>query len=279
MISDNILILLSFIYHSTILYLTKCEAMNTQKESLGEVLPKNRDTLISLIDQRIEQKLGDKFPTREDFSELKGIVKDLAQAQAKTEEKVGRLEDAVERLAQAQAKTEEKVGRLEDAVERLAQAQQRTELRVEELAQAQQGTERELRTLARQVGGLSEKLGGSLEDLSYDVLPACLEKYYDIEVAELGRDFIKIGRKEIELNVLGEGIYNKTGKPVYIVGEVKSNITLKETKKFINTLKAIKPTLKGEVFTLLFGFRIHLDARSLAKKEGVHLFVSYGKEL
>ena len=211
--------------------------MNTQKESLKEVFPKTRDALISVIDQRVEQKLGDKFPTKEDFSELKGITKDLAQAQ------------------------------------------QRTELRVEELAQAQQGTERELRMLARQVGVLSERLGGSLEDLSYDVLPACLEKYYGIEVAELGRDFIKIDRKEIEVNVLGEGIYKKTAKPIIIVGEVKSNITLKETKKFINTLKAIKPTLKGEVFTLLFGFRIHLDARVLAKKEGIHLFVSYGKEL
>ena len=246
--------------------------MNIQQESLREAFPKTRDTLISLIDQRIEQKLGDKFPTREDFSELKGITKDLAQTQAKTEETVGRLENAVERLAQAQQRTELRV-------EELAQAQQRTELKVEELAQAQQGTERELRMLARQVGGLSERLGGSLEDLSYDVLPACLDKYYDIEVAELRRDFIKIGRKEIEVNVLGEGIYKKTGKPVIIVGEVKSNITLKETKKFINTLKAIKPTLKVEVFTLLFGFRIHLDARSLAKKQGIHLFVSYGKEL
>jgi len=100
-----------------------------------------------------------------------------------------------------------------------------------------------------------------------------------IKVAVLSRDFIKIGSKQIELNALGEGIYTKTGTRVIIVGEVKSNITLKETKKFINTLKAIEPTLKSEVFTLLFGFRIHLDARSLAKKEGIHLFVSYGKEL
>ena len=97
--------------------------MNTQKESLKEVLPETRDALISLIDQRVQQKLGDKFPTKEDFSELKGITKDLAQAQ--------------------------------------------------------QRTERELRMLARQVGGLSERLRGSLEDLSYDVFPACLEKYYD----------------------------------------------------------------------------------------------------
>ena len=239
--------------------------MNTQKESLKEVFPKTRDALISLIDQRVEQKFGDRFPTKEDFSELKGITKDLAQAQQRTELRV-------EELAQAQQRTELRVEELAQAQQNLAQSHQ-------ELVQAQQRTERELRLLARQVGGLSERLGGSLEDLSYDVLPACLEKYYGIEVAELGRDFIKIDRKEIEVNVLGEGIYKKTGKPVIIVGEVKSNITLKETKKFINTLKAIKPTLKGEVFTVLFGFRIHLDARVLAKKEGIHLFVSYGKEL
>lgn len=246
--------------------------MSTQKESLREAFPKTRDALISLIDQRVEQKFGDRFPTREDFSELKGITKDLAQAQQRTELRV-------EELAQAQQNLVQSHQELVQSHQELVQAQQRTELRVEELAQAQQGTERELRLLARQVGGLSERLGGSLEDLSYDVLPACLEKYYDIEVAELGRDFIKIDRKEIEVNVLGEGVYKKTGKPIIIMGEVKSNITLKETKKFINTLKVIKPTLKGEVFTLLFGFRIHLDARSLAKKEGIHLFVSYGKEL
>ncbi|MBI4642141.1 MAG: hypothetical protein HY731_15745, partial [Candidatus Tectomicrobia bacterium] len=81
--------------------------------------------------------------TREDFSELKEIVAELATAQRRTEEQV-RV------LAEAQAKTEERVGRLELAVERLAEAQTRTEAALQQLA--------------RQVGGLSETVGGDIED-------------------------------------------------------------------------------------------------------------------
>ena len=199
-------------------------------ETLTELSAEAERALINLIDRRIEEKLKDRLPTREDFSELKSIVQELAQSQ-------------------------------------------------QELAQAQMRTEKELRSLARQVGGLSDRMGGSLEDLSYDVLPACIEKYHGIEVDELGRDFIRVDGKEVEVNVFGKGKKIKTGKELTIIGEVKSNITLKEVDRFLSLLKKVGPTIKEEIFTLLFGFRIHLDAREKAKKEGVHLFVSYGKEL
>ncbi len=227
-------------------------------ETLTEFTPETKRTLIGLIDSRIEERLKDQLPTREDFSELKSIVQELAKSQ-------GRTEKRVEELAQAQGRTEKRV-------EGLAQSQQ-------ELAQAQKRTEKELRNLARQVGGLSDRMGGSLEDLSYDVLPACIEKYHGIEVDELGRDFIRVDGKEVEVNVFGKGKKIKTGKELTIIGEVKSSITLKEVDRFLSLLKKVGPTIKEEILTLLFGFRIHLDAREKAKKQGVHLFVSYGKEL
>jgi DNA repair exonuclease SbcCD ATPase subunit len=78
----------------------------------------------------------------------------LAEFQRRTEERLERLEAAVERLAAAQARTEERVGRLEAAVERLAEAQARTEERVgrleaavERLAEAQVRTEERLERL------------------------------------------------------------------------------------------------------------------------------------
>ncbi len=71
----------------------------------------------------------------------------------------------------------------------------------------------------------------------------------------------------------------KTGKEFTIIGEVKSNITLKEVDRFLSLLRKVRPSIKEDLFTLLFVFRIHLDAREKAKKEGIHLFVSYGKEL
>jgi len=248
-------------------------------ETLTEFTPETKRTLIGLIDSRIQEKLKDQLPTREDFSELKSIVQELAKAQ-------GRTEKRVEELAHAQGRTEKRVEGLAQSQQELAQAQGRTEKHVEglaqsqqELAQAQKRTEKELRNLARQVGGLSDRMGGSLEDLSYDVLPACIEKYHGIEVDELGRDFIRVDGKEVEVNVFGKGKKIKTGKELTIIGEVKSNITLKEVDRFLSLLKKVGPTIKEEIFTLLFGFRIHLDAREKAKKQGVHLFVSYGKEL
>jgi len=234
-------------------------------ETLTEFTPETKRTLVGLIDSRIEEKLKDQLPTREDFSELKSIVQELAKAQGRTEKRVESLAQSQQELAQAQGRTEKRV-------ESLAQSQQ-------ELAQAQKRTEKEIRNLARQVGGLSDRMGGSLEDLSYDVLPACIEKYHGIEVDELGRDFIRVDGKEVEVNVFGKGKKIKTGKELTIIGEVKSNITLKEVDRFLSLLKKVGPTIKEDIFTLLFGFRIHLDAREKAKKQGVHLFVSYGKEL
>jgi len=91
---------------------------------------------------------------------LPELVRELADAQRRTEERVGRLEERVGRLeavveelvqaqrrteeeiralAEAQRRTEERVSRLEAVVEELAEAQRRTEERVsrhEELLQA-----------------------------------------------------------------------------------------------------------------------------------------------
>ncbi|MDO8721330.1 MAG: hypothetical protein Q7J31_03775 [Syntrophales bacterium] len=51
-------------------------------ETLAELSPETKRELISLIDHRIEERLKDQapLPTREDFSELKSIVEELAQA-------------------------------------------------------------------------------------------------------------------------------------------------------------------------------------------------------
>jgi hypothetical protein len=80
---------------------------------------------------------------------LAARVDELAQAQARTERRV-------EELAQAQARTEQRlealtarVDALAARVDELAQAQARTERRVEELAQAQARTERRVEELAQ----------------------------------------------------------------------------------------------------------------------------------
>lgn len=90
-----------------------------------------------------------------DLKELSGIVTELARAQKDTDA-------TVKELAEAQKRTEVKV-------EELAEAQKKTDTSVKELAEAQKKTEvtleelsKEVRNLAKQVGGLSEAIGGSL---------------------------------------------------------------------------------------------------------------------
>jgi len=218
-------------------------------------------TIVDVVDMRVSELKV----TRSDFEDLKSIVRNLAEAQARTELKV-------EDLIEAQARTERKVEELAEAQKELAEAQK-------DLAKAQTRTEQELKNLAKQVGGLSEKLGGSLEDLSYDVLPACIEKYYQVEVDELTRDYLVFDGREIEFNVLGKGREKSTGKQFTIIGEVKSNITLQEVKHFLKQIKIARKYLKDEIFAVMFGFRARLDARELAKQNDIRLFATYGKEI
>ena len=239
-------------------------------------------TIIDVVDLRMKEiKVH-----REDFDDLKSTIRNLASSQNELARIQARTETSLEKLSQAQARTEKRVEELSQAQARtdkslkaLAQAQTRTEKRMEELAKVQAETKKELKNLARQVGGLSEKLGGSLEDISYDVLPGCLYKYYQIEVDELGRDYLPINGQSIEVNIFGEGKEIATGKPITIVGEVKTNFTLTEVKRFVKLLEKIRDAFDEEVFPLLFGFRIHLDARELAKANNIRMFVSYGKEI
>ena len=83
----------------------------------------------------------------DDFLELPRIVRELAEAQKRTEARV-------EELAEAQKRTEARLERLEATVLELAEAQKRTEARLEsleevvrELAEAQKRTEGELQKL------------------------------------------------------------------------------------------------------------------------------------
>ncbi|GBC82347.1 Chromosome partition protein Smc [bacterium HR10] len=101
---------------------------------------------------------------------LPEIVRELAEAQRRTEEHVGRVEEQIAALAEAQRRTEERVGRVEERmswveeqIAALAEAQRRTEERVgrvEEqiaaLAEAQRRTEERVGRVEEQIAALAE---------------------------------------------------------------------------------------------------------------------------
>lgn len=116
-----------------------------------------------------------------DFNELKAIVKDLADAQRRTEQRMGELADA----------------------------QKRTEHALQLLAQGLTDTRAEL-------GGLSRSVSYALENEAYRALPAFLKERHGITMSErLIR--AEVGGEEID--VLGSGL--RDGESVLVVGEAK----------------------------------------------------------
>ena len=137
-----------------------------------------------------------------DFNELKGIVRELAQVQQRTEQRVDTLAMRVEELAEAQKRTEQRVDTLA--------------MRMEELAQQVSIVARGLTQVRSEVGGLSRSMSYALENEAYRMLPAFLSREHGLEVVN------RLVRTEVageEINLFGRA--RRNGREVLIVGETK----------------------------------------------------------
>ena len=135
---------------------------STTKKTITPALKKE---IIRIIDQRIAEV----HVTREDFSELKSIVKELAEAQKRTETKV----------------------------EELAEAQKRTEIKVEELVTIQKSMElrmdRGFKEMRDSISALGGRWGIMAEDTFRNAIKGLLEdKGYSIDKGYYGNREVDI---------------------------------------------------------------------------------------
>ncbi|MDZ7369116.1 MAG: hypothetical protein ONB43_25175 [candidate division KSB1 bacterium] len=219
-------------------------------------------------------------------------VQVLAEKQARTEaavqvlaEKQARTEAAVQVLAEKQARTEaavqvlaEKQARTEAAVQVLTEKQSQTDEAVRSLAVAQANTEKALQQLARQVGGLSDTVGGDIEDIAYIVLHEVLKRELGWEVGILERSWQTWDGEAQEVDVFGQA--RDPAHPerrIWIVGEAKHNMTMKEVEHFIKKVGRAKQHLTGEVFAVCFCYRVRPEVKARIKEAGLRLVFSYGK--
>ncbi|MCL0103975.1 hypothetical protein M1O51_05170, partial [Dehalococcoidia bacterium] len=154
--------------------------------------------------------------------------------------------------------------------------QSHNELRgaVGELAQAQARTEKAVANLAHPLGRMSDTLGYGLEDLGEWVLPAYFERAYGITgVERCIRRFIKVDRKEVEVNLYAEG--KRNGEAVVLLGESKNRIGRTEVKKFVAHLRVLERVLDKPAFRFLFGFWAHPSAERLARENNIEVISSY----
>ena len=173
-----------------------------------KITPSVKREIVKIVDERVREA----HVTKEDFSELKSIVKELADAQKETQKEVGRLDRTMQELAEAQKRTEVKV-------EELADAQKKTEIEIQKLSKGLDETRGE-------VGGLSKSMGYAFENEAYRYLPAVLKEKYGIEVKE------RIVRAEIgggEINIFCKA--ERDGKEVLVIGEAKLRLDERRERK------------------------------------------------
>jgi RNA polymerase-interacting CarD/CdnL/TRCF family regulator len=123
-----------------------------------------------------------------DFNELKAIVRELAEAQKRTEARINEL----------------------------TKAQLRTESRVDDLGKDMQQLTRVVTGMAQEMGGLARSMSYSLENEAYRALPAFLQEQHGITLTD------RIVRTDIageEINFFALGTRNS--EPICLVGESK----------------------------------------------------------
>jgi chaperonin cofactor prefoldin len=179
----------------------------------------------------------------DEILELPAIVRDLADAQRRTEARV-------EELAEAQRRTEERLTRLEDAVASLAEAQHRTEKRVEELAEAQRRTEERLTRLEGAVAGLAEAQGRTQEQLVTltDALTLLGRRMGGAEdhIAELRGDMLEVRYHLRAANYFG--LYLRKARvvaPSTLVDEIEGELTPEDARELASLDLLIRGQLRA----------------------------------
>ncbi len=228
------------------------------KNKKGDTMPSARFTITPEVKRQIVKIIDDRINevhvTKEDFSELKSIVKDIAKAQKE--------------LTQAQKKTEQRVAELAEAQKELADAQKRTEIEVKSLVAGLHDTRVEL-------GGLSRSFSYAFENEAYRHLPAVLKEKYGYTIKE------RIVRAEIggkEINFFARAM--KDGKEVFIVGESKIRLESTWRKDVFSELEDKVNAVKAEfgdveVVRLLVTHFAKKDFLDEAEKMGVIVVQSY----
>jgi len=217
----------------------------------------------------------DDLVNQADFHKLTGVVSDLANVVTDLAEAQKELAESQKELAESQKELAESQRRTELRVEELAEAQKRTEFRIEELAEAQAGTERAVANLARQVGGLANNLGGSLEDFARDLVPEILEKHWRLVATSAEPEEIDAGRGHREIDLVVRGTID--GRPVMIVCEVKAAVPAKEVARFMKLferLRAARP--EEDIRVLFFGYRADRKAREAILAAGAAMVFTRG---
>ena len=240
------------------------------EEKLGQVFsPEQTAALIDILEaiQRAElERATDTRELKQGLTALTTEVRNLAEAQRRTDQRMAELRDGLTQLAEAQRRTDQHVAEL-------AEAQRRTD---ESLARLSQVVEVGFRELRQAIGNLSNRFGFDLEEFVAALLPPYLEKHQGITALTLEKRYFDLGGGQVEeVDLAGKG--KRAGKPVTVLVECRTTIRGGEAQKLAHKLKAVRATLREEEAVLaIVAMNIHPTAQAVGKTEGV-LLIPYSR--
>jgi len=213
---------------------------------------------------------------RSDLEGLKAVVRDLAEAQRGSEQRLTRLEAIVEELAEAQRRTEQSLESFKKTTEENFNKVWKA---IDELTEAQTRTEETLNRLIKRVDiieerleGVSNSVGYSLENMAYRALPHLLKKEGILVSGRLIRRYWE----ENQINIWGKG--KKGGKDLLLLGESKVRPSKKEVDRFIKIAEEIKRKEKTETYLLFIAHDYPPAIEGYLRQKRIKYYWSYELE-
>ena len=206
--------------------------MQTARQTAFRITPTVRVELEQIIDHWIK----DVHVTKEDFSELKAIVKDIAAIQKRTETKL----------------------------EELVDAQKRTEIALARLTLGLDATRTEL-------GGLSRSVSYSLENEAYRQLPRYLLETHGITITDR---MVRFELEGEEINIFAKG--SRNGKELFIVGESELKLSsVGKLRQLEKKVSLVKKRYEGECIPLMITHFVRPQVLDAANKKGIIIVQSF----
>ena len=227
------------------------------RESFGEEAALKLLRVLGEIYENLAQTV-----TREEFNELKEIVREQGENLKILTQRVDQLTEDVRILTQRVDQLTQRVDQLTEDVRKLTGEMKKMK--------------DDLKEVKRQVGGLSITVGYTLENQAYRHLPKLLLRDYGLELLEpLVRTFVRDQKnRPIEVNIFGKG--RRNGTEVVILGEAKAQLSKKDVDRFLR--RKVKPleAIFPEKFLVLVAHMVSApEVEDYARQKDIALYYSY----
>ena len=213
---------------------------------------------------------------------LPKLVRELAEAQRRAEERLERLEATVAALAKAQRRAEERLERLEATVAALAEAQRRTEAEIRALVERMERFEASLERFQQTQDRFAQIIGPAVEARMVEGIRRWLAEHgYRLSgpIASVPLDGIG------ELDGVAKAA-SPDGSEIWLVVSVKAKVWPRAVSEFVSLLSEPPGRLalqrygvRGKVLPVVFGMVMDYRAPAAAAEARVGLILEAQGEI